>query len=125
MQGTALRLVTWHPVKAALMGLTLITSAVHFFDNAIRPDLYPGPAWLTGNIVLAAWFVILIAAYVAYLIDTRTALIAYGLLGFAGLSHWFVSHPGTMPFRCVATIDAEAFASVLLITYALLRPRSN
>jgi hypothetical protein len=68
----------WRPKKLLLIGLTLITSAVHFADNAFRLDLYPGPAWLTRNVVLEAWVVMLLAACLGYWINTRTALIAYG-----------------------------------------------
>jgi hypothetical protein len=70
-----------------LIGATLITSAVHFADNAFRLELYPGPAWLTRNVVLAAWIVMLLAACLVYWINTRTALVAYGVLGFGGLAH--------------------------------------
>jgi hypothetical protein len=56
----------WHPKEVILIGLTLITSAVHFADNAFRLDLYPGPAWLTRNLVLMAWIVMFFAACLVY-----------------------------------------------------------
>jgi hypothetical protein len=68
----------WHPNEVILIGLTLIASAIHFADNAFRLDLYPGPAWLTRNVVLTAWIAMLFAACLAYWINTRIALIAYG-----------------------------------------------
>jgi hypothetical protein len=116
---------TWHPKEVMLIGLTLITSAVHFTDNAFRLDLYPGPAWLTRNVVLAAWIVMLLAACLVYCINTRTALVAYGVLGFAGLVHYVMPQAGSMPTRCALTIGAEAASSVLLIAYAVLRSRMN
>lgn len=116
---------SWHKAQTALLGLTLITSAVHFTDNALRLDLYPGPAWLTRNVVFAAWPLVLAAAYLAYRIDTRTALIAYALLGFAGLAHYLMPHGMGMPLRCTLTVGAEAIASAGLIACALLRPRAH
>ena len=115
----------WHPKEVILIGLTLITSAVHFADNAFRLDLYPGPALLTRNVVLAAWIVILLAAALVYWINTRTALIAYGVLGFGGLAHYVMPQARSMPTRCTLTIGAETASSVLLIAYALLRLRMN
>ena len=115
----------WHPKEALLISLTLITSAIHFADNAFRLDLYPGPVWLTRNIVLATWMVVLFAACLAYWINTRIALVSYGLLGFGGLAHFVMPQARSMPTRCELTISAEAASSVFLIAYALLRYRIN
>jgi len=123
MHQTASSVPAWHPWTALLLGLTLLTSAIHFVDNAFRLDLYPGPAWLTRNLVLTAWIVILLAACLAYRKNTRTALVAYGVLGFAGLAHYFMPYTNHMHTRCSVTIGAEAIASALLIGYALLRPQ--
>ena len=109
-------------MKTVLIGLTLITSAVHFADNAFRLDLYPGPTWLTRNVVLSAWIVVLAAAGVAYWMDTRPALILYGVLGFDGLAHYLMPHRMSLPMRSAVTIGMEAVASMFLIAYALLRP---
>jgi hypothetical protein len=117
--------VIWHPKEVTQIGLTLITSAVHFADNAFRLDLYPGPALLTRNLVLAAWIVVLLAACLAYWINTRTALVAYGVLGFGGIAHYVMPQARSLPTRCSLTIGAEAASSVLLIAYALLRSRMN
>jgi hypothetical protein len=115
----------WHPKEVILIGLTLITSVVHFADNAFRLDLYPGPAWLTRDVVLMAWIVMFFAACLVYWINTRIALVAYGVLGFGGLAHYVMPQMRSMPTRCMLTIGAETASSVLLIAYALLRSRMN
>ena len=111
------------------MGLTLLTSAIHFLDNAFRLDLYPGPAWLTRNIVMLAWLVLPAFALLAWRSGSRLALVAYGLLGFAGLGHYWAAHHssmtgaalhGAMPVRCAVTIWGEAVASVVLLGYVLV-----
>jgi hypothetical protein len=107
-----------------LLVLTLISSAVHFADNAFRPELYSGPVWLTRNTVLSAWLAVLTVAYVAYRLDTRWALIVYETFGFAGLAHYLMPHRLSLPLRCTATIGAETTTSVKLIVYALLQPHS-
>jgi hypothetical protein len=114
-----------HLWTAPLLGLTLMTSAVHFADNAFRPDLYPGPAWLTCNLVLTAWIFVFFAACLTYRKDTRAGLVAYGVLGFGGFAHYLMPQAKSMPTRCALTIGAEAASSVLLIAYALLRSRTN
>ena len=63
----------------------------------------------------------LAAACLTYWVGTRKALVAYGLLGFAGFAHFFIRHQASLPLRCTITIGAEAGASALLIAYALLR----
>jgi hypothetical protein len=115
----------WHPKEVLLIGLTLVTSAIHFADNAFRLDLYPGPGWLTRNVVLAAWIVMLLVACLAYWINTRTTLVVYGALGFGGLAHYAMPHARSMPTRCTLSIGAEAASSMLLIAYALLRFQMN
>ena len=112
----------WRPQEAVLIGLTLVASAVHFFDNALRPDLYPGPTWLSRDEVLCAWVLVLLTAAFAYWRNTRAVLVGYGLLGFGGLEHYLMPNTGRMPVRCLLTIGAEAAASILLIAYALTRP---
>jgi hypothetical protein len=61
----------------ALLLLTLISSAVHFADKALRLDLYPGPAWLTRNVVLTTWLFVLAAAVLAYRLGSLWALVAW------------------------------------------------
>lgn len=111
---------------AILLGITLLTSAIHFADNAFRLDLYPGPPWLTRNIVLLAWLVLPVLAWIAYRSASRAGLVAYGLLGFAGLAHYLVPHHHPIPMRSAATIFGEATASALLIAYVLsIDPRQR
>jgi len=108
-----------------LLGATLITSAIHFADNAFRLDLYPGPTSLTRNGVLLAWLVLPLLAWLAYRSRSRIALIAYSLLGFAGFAHYLVlghantTHEHGMPMRCAITIFGEAIASAVSIAYVL------
>jgi hypothetical protein len=104
-----------------LVSATLATSAVHFIDNAFRLDLYPGPAWLTRSGILLAWLVLPVLALAAYWSANRAALIAYGLLGFAGFAHYLPIHRHPVPLRCFATIFAEALASAALIVFVVFR----
>ena len=115
----------WHPKEGILIGLTLITSAIHFADNAFHLDLYPGPAWLTHDVVSAAWVFLLLLACLVYWINTRTTLVAYGVLGFGGLAHYAMPQASRMPTRCTLTIGGEAASSMLLIAYTLFRSRKD
>lgn len=110
-----------HGTTAILLGATLLTSAVHFVDNAFRLDLYPGPVWLTREGVLLAWLALPVLAWAAHRRRTRVALVAYGLLGFAGFAHYLAPHPHAMLLRCAVTIFGEAIASAVLISYILFR----
>ena len=107
-----------------LMIATLVASAIHFVDNALRLDLYPGPVWLTRNVVLLTWVALPLLAWAAFQVGTRSALVAYALLGFTGLGHYFVSHSHAISPRCTATISSEAIVSTVLIAY-VLRPRNR
>jgi hypothetical protein len=108
--------------QIAWLALTLITSAVHFSDNAFHLDLYPGPVWLTRNVVLASWLILPTAACVAYWMNTKAALTVYALLGFGGLTHYLMPYGMNIPLRCTMTIAAEAAASTILLAYTFLRP---
>ena len=107
-----------------LMIATLVASAIHFVDNALRLDLYPGPVWLTRNVVLLTWVALPLLAWAAFQVGTRSALVAYALLGFTGLGHYFVSHSHAISPRCTVTIASEAIVSTVLIAY-VLRPRNR
>lgn len=104
-----------------LLGATLVTSAIHFLDNAFRLDLYPGPAWLTREGILLAWLALPVLAWAAYQSANRAALMGYGLLGFAGFAHYLPMHRHAVSPRCFATIFAEALASAALIVFVALR----
>ena len=110
---------------AILLAASLLTSAVHFVDNAFHLDLYPGPVWLTRNNVLLAWLILPVLAWFAYRGRSKTPLLAYALLGFAGFAHYLAPHPHAMPLRCAATIFGEAIASAVLIAYVLFITPSN
>ena len=62
----AIKLTRPKVIEIGLLSLTLITSAIHFWDNAFRLDLYPGPVWLSRNEVLWAWIAIFLLASLAY-----------------------------------------------------------
>ncbi len=112
-------------VLVVLLGLSLLAAAIHFADNAAHLDLYPGPAWLTPRAILLTWCVLPPLAWAAYRVGTRAALIAYGLIGFAGLAHFLMPHHA-LPLRCDLTIFGEAATSVLLIGFVLsARPVSG
>ena len=100
-----------------LLYATLITSAVHFADNAFHLDMYPGPAWLTRKAILLTWLTLPLLAAVAYRVGTRSAFIAYAALGFAGFAHYLAPHAHPIAPRCLATIVAEALASAALIVF--------
>jgi len=104
-----------------LLGATLLSSAVHFVDNAFRLDLYPGPVWFARNQVLLAWLVLPLLAWLTYSRATRVGLAAYGVLGFAGFAHYLVPHRHVMPLRCSVTIFGEAIASAAFLAYVLSR----
>jgi len=106
---------------AWLLVATLITSGIHFVDNAIRLDLDPGPAWFTPAIVLLAWLVMPVLAFAAYRSGSRAALVGYGLLGFAGFAHYLPPHIHAVPMRCLVTIVGEAIASAVFIGYVLVK----
>ena len=112
----------WKAGRPVLVLLTLISSAVHFADNAFRLDLYPGPAWLTRNVILGAWMIVLAAALLAYRSGKRWALVTYAALGFAGLAPYLGPHRMGLPLRCTLTVGAEAITSVMLIVFAVLQP---
>ena len=122
MERMAARASQWHGARAALLALTLVTSAFHFADNAFHLDLYPGPGWLTRKVILSAWLLIPLAACTACKLRSRVALIAYAALGFGGLAHFLMPCGMHLPPRCLLTIGGEALASAGLIVCSVLSP---
>jgi hypothetical protein len=100
---------------------SLAASALHFIDNAMRLDLYPGPSWFTPPGVIAAWFGLPALALIAWRLQSKPLLALFALTGFFGFDHYLVTPLCGVPLRCNATIFAEAIASGVLVMYIALQ----
>lgn len=107
----------------------LVASALHFADNALRFDRYHDAAthWLTPTVVVIAWLVQTVFGTVGLVLHRRgnragrPILMAFALLGFAGLLHYAAGMPNADGWMH-ALIALEALAGLALLV--ALRPRA-
>lgn len=104
-----------------LVGLSLAASAVHFADNALRLDLYPGLSWFTPAGVGLAWLSLPALAWLALRSRSKVLLVLFALSGFFGFEHYILTPICGVALRCNLTIFGEAVASAVLLAYVLLK----
>ncbi|MEA3137252.1 MAG: hypothetical protein QOC71_1533 [Thermoplasmata archaeon] len=105
----------------------VVASALHFADNAARFDRYhdAGTHWLTPAIVVGAWFVQTAIGAVGLVLHRRghgagrPILMAYAILGFAGLAHYLAGMPRPDAWMHAA-IALEALAGLALLAAAAM-----
>ncbi len=113
-------------VLYGLVALSLATSAIHFADNALRLDRYPGPAWFTPAGVAFAWLGLPALAWLALRGKSFALMLLFSLTGFLGFEHYLVRPLCSVDWSCNLTIFCEAAASALLFGYVLIgRLRRN
>lgn len=117
-----------HPqqILLAIIILNLISTWLHYTDNALFLSQYPGPEWFTSIGVLATVIVMTPVGLMGYWLYThRSFWLAYLLLGIYSITS--VSSPGHYLFPIVipmslkmhSLIWLDAIAGVSLIGFLL------
>jgi hypothetical protein len=116
----------YQQVLLAILALNLISTWLHYIDNALFLNQYPGPDWFTPIGVLATVIVMTPVGLFGYLLYSRRSFwLAYLLLGTYSITS--VSSPGhylfpmvtPMSFKMHSLIWFDAISGVLLISFLL------
>lgn len=86
------------PARRTVFGVVLISilvTTLHYTDNYINLFEYPGPDWISKEVVVLAWVLftlIGIAAYLLYragrMLESGLYLLAYSVTGLSSLGHY-------------------------------------
>jgi hypothetical protein len=113
-------------ILLAILGLNLISTWLHYTDNALFLNQYPGPDWFTPIGVLAAVIVMTPVGLVGYwLYSRRSFWLAYLLLGVYSITS--ISSPGhylfpmisPMSYKMHGLIWLDAISGLSLISFLL------
>jgi hypothetical protein len=100
-------------VLLGILGLNLISTWLHYTDNALFLDQYPGPAWFTPIGVLATVAVMTPVGLLGYWSYTRRMFgLAYVLLGAYSITS--VSSPGHYLFPMVVPMSLKMHSLIWL-----------
>lgn len=100
-------------VLLAILALNLISTWLHYTDNALFLDQYPGPAWFTPIGILATVTVMTPIGLLGYWLYTqRMFWLAYVLLGAYSITS--VSSPGHYLFPMVTPMSLKMHSLIWL-----------
>jgi hypothetical protein len=108
----------------AILILNLISTGLHYTDNALHLSQYPGPSWFTSIGVLATVIIMTPIGILGYWFYTRRSFwISYLLLGIYSITS--VSSPGHYLFPMTAPMSLkmhgliwlDAFSGLALIAF--------
>ncbi|NJM18210.1 MAG: hypothetical protein HC907_05550 [Richelia sp. SM1_7_0] len=100
-------------ILLAILALNLISTWLHYTDNALFLNEYPGPDWFTPIGVLATVIVMTPVGLLGYWVYTRSSFwLAYLLLGAYSITS--VSSPGHYLFPMVTPMSLKMHGLIWL-----------
>jgi hypothetical protein len=113
-------------VLLAILALNLISTWLHYTDNALFLNQYPGPAWFTPIGVLATVIVMTPIGLFGYWLYTKRSfwsayllLGAYSITSVSSPGHYLFPMVAPMSFKMHSLIWLDAVSGLLLIVFLL------
>lgn len=108
----------------AILGLNFLSTGLHYTDNALFLDWYPGPDWFTPIGILVIWMVMTPVGLLGYgLYRRRLFWLAYLFLGvysitsISSLGHYFFPVVTPMSIKIHGLIWFDAIAGLMLVSF--------
>jgi hypothetical protein len=113
----------------AILGATILSTAIHYTHNFIEVHRYPGPHGafdtITRVLIVLTWPVLTGIGLVAYrryregrYLQARVGLAIYSTTGLVTLGHFIFGSPH-IPALFYATLFTDALAGLAVLTFAL------
>jgi hypothetical protein len=107
-----------------ILGLNVLSTAIHYFDNYIAFDDYPLPAWITPDGVWIAWLILTAFGGLGYWLYRQhrfwLAYFCLGLYSATGLStpgHYFYAPFNQFSTKMHAMILSDGSVGMLLLVF--------
>lgn len=108
----------------AILIFNLVSTSLHYIDNALYVDLYPEPAWITTSGVFITWGVMTFIGILGYwLYSKQKYWLSYLFLGIyagTGLSsaaHYFYGALSQFSLKMHAFIWSDAIAGFSVVSF--------
>jgi hypothetical protein len=121
-------------VLAILLIASIVSTAIHYTDNAVNIEDYPQPGWLTETQIYVAWALLTsigIAGYGLYragrYLPAHLLLTVYSYTGVSSLGHYLYSGVAELSARQhfhIATDGLTGSAILAFVTWSALRHRA-
>lgn len=114
-------------ILLCLLIASIISTSLHYTDNGIFLDKYPGPEWITNaHIVYIAWIILTLTGLVGYWLYKRAMLrfayLCLGIYSLTGLSspgHYFYGEMSKFSLKMHTLIWFDFFAGSLVLGFIL------
>jgi hypothetical protein len=120
-------------VLLVLLIASIVSTAIHYTDNAVLIEDYPQPDWLTEGQIYISWVVLTaigIAGYRLYraerYLPAHLLLLVYSYTGVSSLGHYLYSGVGELSARQhfhIATDGITGSAILAFVIWSALRQR--
>ena len=117
-----------------LLVASIVSTAIHYTDNAVYIEDYPQPGWLTEAQIYASWAVLTAIGIVGYRLyragrwlPAHVLLLIYSYTGVSSLGHYLYSGVGELSARQhfhIATDGITGSAILAFVIWSALRHRA-
>jgi hypothetical protein len=104
----------------------IITTSIHYTDNAICISQYPEPEWFTVSGVYLTWVVLTLIGLAGYWLYTQEklwlayfCLIIYSITGLSSPTHYFYGVMSDFSLKMHLFIWLDAIAGAILLFFVL------
>jgi hypothetical protein len=108
---------------------SVVSTAIHYLDNAIYIDHYPQPDWINPELVYIVWSLLTLIGIAGYLffkegryLSSGLYLLVYSYTGLSSLGHYLYGslHDFSAKMHLLIAADALTGALVAVIAVRLL-----
>jgi hypothetical protein len=105
---------------------SIISTSLHYTDNAIFVDRYPEPQWFTTSGVFITWGIMTLIGIVGYWLYTQQKfwasylfLSVYSFTGLSSPAHYFYGAMSVFSLKMHALIWSDALTSLLVLVFVV------
>jgi hypothetical protein len=105
---------------------SIISTSLHYTDNAIFVDRYPEPQWFTTSGVFITWGIMTLVGIVGYWLYTQQKfwasylfLSVYSFTGLSSPAHYFYGAMSVFSLKMHALIWSDALTSLLVLVFVV------
>lgn len=122
------------PARSLLLKLlvaAVVSSAIHYTDNTVSIEEFPGPSFITPATVVLGWLFytpFALAGYHFYgrgrVSEAAVCLAIYSISGLISIGHYLYATPGEIGFLHELTIFTDIILGAAVLSFAVVATTS-